>query len=106
MSPIPIPEGIKIPNHDFLSAIYDFLGTTRFLSSPALSSQVCTFFFNKSLSRSCICLTPELFLAWTQEPSHGCSRLSPLLDMSGAPSEITNGFIGHMYLLDSFAPTS
>lgn len=45
------------------------------LSFPALSSQVCTSIFNKSLSLSCICLTLELVLAGTQEPSHRCSEL-------------------------------
>lgn len=46
------------------------------LSSPALSSEVCTFIVNKSLSLFCTCLALEFFLAQRQEPSHHCCGLS------------------------------
>lgn len=71
--PIPPQGGINTPDCD--------LFPNSSLSFPALSSQVCTSIFNKSLSLSCICLTLELVLAWTQEPSHRCSELSPFLDI-------------------------
>lgn len=87
-SSILAPGGIKTPD-------CDFLGATRSLSASALSSQVCTFIFNKSLSLPCVCLALEFFLAQRREPRHRCSGLSPLLNIPERPGDISTVLHSH-----------